>query len=53
MRMNHTAISVLVLCVALAPSMGCSKRNGEFAAMQERGAHAMGVDQYTSRVDVY
>jgi len=28
--------------------VGCKRSNDDFAAMQSRGAHVMGVDQYTS-----
>ncbi len=38
-------ISGLVVALVL---VGCKRSNDDFAAMQSRGAHVMGVDQYTS-----
>src|SRR2546429_8601572 len=47
--MDHTRISRGSICLVaalLAPA--CKRSDGDFAAMQSRGAHVMGVDQYTS-----
>jgi len=47
--MDHTRISrgsVCVVAALLAPA--CKRSDSDFAAMQSRGAHVMGVDQYTS-----
>jgi phosphoribosylamine-glycine ligase len=44
MNPNRISLALIVLV------MGCgqAKRGDDFAAMQERGAHVMGADQYTS-----
>src|SRR3989454_6820184 len=47
--MDHTRISRGSICLVaalLAPA--CKRSDRDFAAMQSRGAHVMGVDQYTS-----
>lgn len=49
-RIRQTRLSLgigLVATLALAGE-GCRRPDKDFAAMQERGAHVMGVDQYTS-----
>jgi len=47
--MDQTRLSIGIsgLVVALV-LVGCKRSNDDFAAMQSRGAHVMGVDQYTS-----
>ncbi len=47
--MDQTRLSVGIGCLVVAlVSGGCKRADHHFAAMQSRGAHAMGVDQYTS-----
>jgi len=47
--MDQTRLSIGIsgLVVALV-LVGCKRSSDDFAAMQSRGAHVMGVDQYTS-----
>lgn len=46
MTLRPTVVTLAV--IALAASCGGNDTDAEFAALQERGAAAMGVDQYTS-----
>jgi len=47
--MDQTRLSIgIVGLVATLIVAACQRSNGDFAAMQSRGAHVMGVDQYTS-----
>ncbi len=46
---HQTRLSLGIVCLgALLVAGGACKRSNDFAAMQERGAHVMGVDQSTS-----
>jgi hypothetical protein len=45
--MDPTRLS-LALCLTLLIACGRAKDTDEFSAMQTRGAHVMGVNQYTS-----
>ena len=46
-RIHQTRLSLGILLGA-ALTVGCRRSDNDFAAMQARGAHVMGVDQYTS-----
>ena len=47
--MDPTRISLgIVSLVAALLSAGCKRADSDFSAMQSRGEHVMGVDQYTS-----
>ncbi len=47
--MDQTRLSVGIIgCIAALVVTACNRSNDDFAAMQSRGAHVMGVDQYTS-----
>ncbi len=47
--MDQTRLSVGIIgCIAAIVVTACKRSNDDFAAMQSRGAHVMGVDQYTS-----
>jgi len=47
--MDQTRLSVGIIgLVAALGIVGCKRSDSEFAATQSRGAHVMGVDQYTS-----
>ena len=47
--MDQTRLSVGIIgLVAALGIVGCKRPDSEFAATQSRGAHVMGVDQYTS-----
>ena len=47
--MDQTRLSRGSIClVAAILTAACKRSDGDFAAMQSRGAHVMGVDQYTS-----
>ena len=47
--MDQTRLSLGIIgLVAALTTGGCKRQDRDFAALQERGAHVMGVDQYTS-----
>jgi len=47
--MDQTRLSIGIIgCIAAVVVTACKQSNEDFAAMQSRGAHVMGVDQYTS-----
>jgi hypothetical protein len=46
LRLGHLAVIWAVFVATL--QLGCRPRDDEYAALQRRGAAAMGVDQYTS-----
>ena len=47
-RIHQTWLSLAIILGAALAVAGCRRSDKDFAAMQARGAHVMGVDQYSS-----
>src|SRR6266576_2501576 len=47
-RIHQPLLSLAIILGAALAVAGCRRSDKDFAAMQARGAHVMGVDQYSS-----